>query len=182
MAASVSATGRAPGGWAAGVLVALFLVIAALVLGAIYFAFPAAHHYDALLFIGIVALFFALGSYLAEAASRSPSIQRALAWGFFGLGFADLLGTLAVSHLYGVLSVVDAMLGLAVVLAALFISVGLMMWRARAVARTAAREAPRQAWRQEPTPSALSYSTANSPSVPVVTPPPPAASPPPRNP
>jgi hypothetical protein len=178
MALSSASVSRAPGGWGAWVLAALFLVIAALVLGAVYFALPSAHHYVALVVIGIVALFFALGSYLAEAASRRPLIQRSLAWGFFGLGFADLVGTMATSHLYGVLSIVDAMLGLAIVLAALFVSVGLMMWRVRAVARTVAREAPREAWSEEPTPSALSYATATSPSVPVVTPPPAESAPP----
>lgn len=183
MVAGTPGTGRTtPGGWGAWILAALFLAIAALIFGAIYFTLPQSNHYYALVAIGIVALFFALGSYLAEAASRSPTIQRALAWGFFGMGFAVLIVTVALGPTYGVLGTVTALVGLAIVLAALFISVGLMMWRVRAVARTQAREAPREAWRQEPTPSALTYSTATSPSVPVVTPPPPPANPPSRSP
>lgn len=172
-----------PARWGAGVLTALFVAIAALIFGAIYFALPQSNHYYALIAIGIVALFFALGSYLAEAASRQPTFQRALGWGFFGMGFTILIVSVALGPFYGILPTVTALVGLAVVLAALFITVGLMMWRVRAVARTAAREAPRGAWRSEPTPSALSYATATSPSVPLVTPPPPPADkPPPRGP
>ncbi len=165
-------------GWGAWLLAAIFLVIAALVFAALYYAFPATYHWWALLGIGMVALVFAGGSYLAEAASRDPTIQRSLAWGFFGMGFAVLLLTLAVGHMYGVLTIVGALIGLVLVLAALFVAVGLMMWRVRAVARTDSREAPREAWRREPTPSALTYSAANSPAVPAVTPPPAEQSPP----
>jgi len=168
-------------GWGAWVLAALFLVIAALLFAAIFYTLPSSNHFYALLAIGIVALFFSLGSYLAEAASREPTIQRALAWGFFGMGFAILIVTIALGPTYGTITTVGSLVGLVVTLAALFIAVGLMMWRVRAVARTAAREAPREAWRQEPTPSALSYSTATSASVPVVTPPP-TQNPPPRSP
>ncbi len=169
-------------GWGAWILAALFLVIAALVFAALYFAFPGSGHWDALVGIGVVALLFSLGSYLAEAASRAPTIQRSLAWGFFGMGFAVLLLTFAIAPTYGTLSTVPALLSLVVVLAALFISVGLMMWKVRASARTAAREAPREAWRREPVPSALTYSTATSPSVPAVTPPPGGPEPPARSP
>jgi hypothetical protein len=183
MATAVPGSARAsPGSWGAWVLAAIFLAIAALLFTAIYYTLPYSNHYFALVAIGIVALFFSLGCYLAEAASRAPTIQRSLAWGFFGMGFAVLIVTVALGPTYGVLTGVAALVGLAVTLAALFIAVGLMMWRVRAVARTQAREAPRDAWRKEPTPSALSYSTATSPSVPAVTPPPSSPSPPPRSP
>ena len=183
MATAVPGAGRStPGGWGAWVLAAIFLAAAALLFTAIYYTLPQWNHYYALVAIGIVALFFSLGCYLAEAASRVPTIQRSLAWGFFGMGFAVLIVTVALGPTYGVLTTVTALVGLVVTLAVLFIAVGLMMWRVRAVARTASREAPREAWRQEPTPSALSYSTATSPSVPVVTPPPPSQAPPPRSP
>jgi len=172
-----------PAAWGAWVLLAIFLAIAALICATLYYVYPQSNHWYALLAIGIVGLFFSLGSYLAEAASREPTIQRSLAWGFFGFGFAVLLITIGVGPMYNVLSTVWMLIGLTVTLAALFISVGLIMWRVRAVARTAGREAPREAWRQEPTPSAFSYAAANSPSVPAVTPPPPSApSSPPRNP
>ena len=171
------------GGWGAWVLAAIFLVIAVLIFAALYLLYPASNHWYALIGIGVIALVFSLGSYLAEAASRGPTIQRSLAWGFFGMGFAVLLITTAIGPMYSVLSVAGALIGLVVILAALFVTVGLMMWRVRSVARTAAREQPREAWREEPPKSALSYSTATSPSVPMVTPPPPPAqNTPPRSP
>jgi hypothetical protein len=182
MATSAPGGRATPAGWGAPILAVLFLVIAALVFAAIYYTLPQSNHYFALLTIGVLALFFSLGSYLAESASRQPTIQRSLAWGFFGMGFAVLIVSIALGPTYGVLSSVTALVGLAVTIAVLAIAVGLMMWRVRAVARTAAREAPRQSWRQEPTPSALSYSAATSPSVPAVTPPPPSQSPPPKGP
>ena len=180
--ASMQAAPRPPvAGWGAWVLAALFLIIAGLIFAAIFYTLPFQNHYFALMAIGILALLFSLGSYLAEAASREPTIQRSLAWGFFGMGFAVLIVTIALGPMYGVLTMVGALVGLAVTLAVLFIAVGLMMWRIRAVARTAARETPRQSWRNEPSPSALSYSTATSPSVPAVTPPPPGDGTPPRS-
>jgi MFS family permease len=179
MPAAGPSRGFSIGAW---ILAAIFLVIAVLVFAALFFAFPAHGHWDALVGIGIVALIFSLGSYLAEAASREPTIQRSLAWGFFGMGFAVLLLTFAIAPMYGTLSTVDALISLVVVLFALGLSVGLMMWRVRSVARTAAREAPREAWRREPSPSALTYSTATSPSVAAVTPPPPPKDPPARSP
>jgi len=182
MATSQAAPRGTVAGWGAWVLAALFLVVAALIFAAIYYTLTGFNHYFALIAIGIIALFFSLGSYLAEAASRDPTIQRALAWGFFGMGFADLIVTIALGPTYGVFGTVAALVALAITIAALFIAVGLMIWRVRAVARTQAREAPREAWRQEPTPSALSYATANSASVPVVTPPPPSDKTPPRSP
>jgi hypothetical protein len=171
-----------PAGWGAPVLAALFLVIAALVFGATYYLLPQSNHYFALITIGVLALVFALGSYLAEASSRQPTIQRALGWGFFGMGFTVLIVSIALGPTYSVLTTVTALIGLAIVVAVLAISVGLMMWRVRSVAQTEAREAPREAWREEPSPSALSYATATSPSVPAVTPPPPSPGPPPRSP
>jgi MFS family permease len=181
MASMPAAPRPTPAGWGAWVLAALFLVIAGLVFTAIYYTIPQFNHYYALIAIGILALFLALGSYFAEGASREPTIQRSLAWGFFGMGFAILIVSIALGPMYGVFGLVTSLVGLAITLAVLFIAVGLMMWRIRAVARTAAREAPREAWRKEPTPSALSYSMATSPSVPAVTPPPPQ-NPPPRSP
>jgi len=171
-----------PAGWAPWLLAALFLIIAGLVFAGLYYAFPQSNHWFGLLGIGIVALFFSLGSYLAEAASREPTIQRSLAWGFFGMGFAVLLFTVGLGTMYGISTLVGTLIGLIVVVVALFVSVGLMMWRIRSVARTAARQKPREAWRNEPTPSALSYATAGGPSVPEVTPPPATANPPPRSP
>ncbi|HYB78302.1 MAG TPA: hypothetical protein VEG66_00890 [Thermoplasmata archaeon] len=153
--------------WSGPLLTALFLVFAVVVFLLIYYAFPANQHYTALLLIGVVSLFFALGSYLAEAASRDPSYQRSLAWGFFGMGFAVLFLTVGLGPYYvSSITTVDQLIGLAVLVAALIITVVLIAWRVRAVRATENREVPRAAWRSETAPSAFSYAAANSPSVP----------------
>ncbi len=168
-------------GLAAWVLTVLFLVAAALLFAGIYFALPGVFHYYALLTIGILSLFLALGSYLAEAFSREPTAQRAMAWAFFAMGFAVLLFTIALGPTYGVLSTVGMLMALVVVIVALIVAIALITWRVRSVRATEAREAPREAWRQTSPPSALTYAAANSPSVPQVTPPP-SNEPPPRSP
>src|SRR5271157_1521722 len=124
-------------------LTALFLVVAILLFIAIYFALPDNQHYGALLLIGVLSLVFALACYFAEALSREPTSQRSLAWGFFGMGFTVLV--------------------LTVVLA---IAVAFIVWRTRAVRATENQMVSRAAWRNEPAPSAFTYGTANSPSVP----------------
>jgi len=171
--------------WSGVLLTILFLIVAALVFLLVYLAFPANDHYAALLIIGILALIFALGSYLAESLSRDPSAQRSLAWGFFGMGFAVLLLSTGLGPLYGVTSTVQALEGLIVVIVVLIVAVALIAWRIRAVQATANQQVPREAWRKEPAPSAFSYAAANSPTVPVTAPPPSAPSnnpPPPRSP
>jgi MFS family permease len=170
--------------WSGWVLTALFLVIAVLVFAAIYLTLPGNQHFYALLAIGILALIFAVGSYLAESVSRDPTAQRSLAWGFFGMGFAVLLLTIGLGPSYGVLSTVLQLWGLAVVVVVLFIAVALIAWRGRAVRATVNEQVSRAGWRNEPPPSAFAYSTANSPSVPTTVPPPPGSPPssPPRNP
>jgi MFS family permease len=157
--------------WSGWLLTGLFLVAAALLFLLIYVALPAQQHYGALLLIGVVALVFSLGSYLAESFSRDPAAQRSLAWGFFGLGFAVLFLTIGLGPSYGLLSTTWMLLGLLLTVIALIVAVALIAWRGRAVRRTANRELPRQAWRNEPAPSAFSYAAANSPSVPEAAPP-----------
>jgi len=155
--------------WSGMLLTALFVVFAVVVFLLIYFAFTANQHYTALLLIGIVSLFFALGSYLAESLSRVPSYQRSLAWGFFGMGFAVLFLTVGLGPYYvSSITTVDQLAGLAVLVAVLIISVALIAWRVRAVRATENREVPRAAWRAETAPSAFSYAAAHSPSVPQV--------------
>ncbi len=170
--------------WSGWVLTGLFLVVAALVFAAIYLTITANSHYYALIAIGILALIFALGSYLAESFSRDPTAQRSLAWGFFGMGFAVLFLTVGLGPTYGVLSTVDQLWGLAVIVVVLIITIALIAWRGRAVRATANQQVARQAWRNETPPSAFSYATANSPSVPTTSPPPPSGAPPspPRSP
>lgn len=171
--------------WSGWLITGLFLIIAGLLFYAIYLLLPASMHFWALITIGILAIVFALGSYLMESVSRDPTAQRSLAWGFFGMGFAVLILTLGLGPSYGVLSTIAMLLGLVVVLIVLVIAVALIAWRGRAVRATQNQQVPRAAWRNEPTPSAFSYAAANAPSVPAVAPPPSppgGSAPPPRSP
>jgi MFS family permease len=165
--------------WSPWVLTALFLIVAALVFAAIYVTITADRGFWALIAIGIVALIFSLGSYLMESVSRQPTAQRSLAWGFFGMGFAVLILTLALGPTYGVLSTLWMLWGLVIVLAVLIIAVALIAWRIRSVRATENLQVARTEWRNEPTASAFSYAAANSPSVPATAPPPPATGNPP---
>jgi len=164
------------GGW---VLTALFVVVAALVFSALYLTLPSNQHFYALIAIGILALVFALGSYLAESFSRDPTAQRSLAWGFFGMGFAVLFLTVGLGPTYNVLNTVDQLWGLAVLVVVLMVAIALIAWRGRAVRATANQQVSRAAWRNETHPSAFSYATATAPSVPTTAPPPPSSAPPP---
>jgi MFS family permease len=159
-----------PDKWSGALLSALFLVAAVLLFALIYIGLPSNQHYGALLLIGVVALFFALASYLAESLSREPTGQRSLAWGFFGLGFAVLFLTIGLGPYYGLLSTFYMLLGLLFTVVALIVTVALIAWRGRAVRRTQNREVSRQSWRNEPAPSAFQYAAANSPSVPEAAP------------
>jgi peptidoglycan/LPS O-acetylase OafA/YrhL len=168
--------------WSAPLITALFVIVAVLVFAAIYYTITSDHGFWALIAIGIVALIFALGSYLMESVSRQPTAQRSLAWGFFGMGFAVLILTVALGPTYGVLGTVWMLWGLVIVLAVLIVAVALIAWRVRAVRATENQEVSRTAWRNEPAPSAFSYSAANSPNVPSTSPPPPSSdSSPPRS-
>ncbi len=167
----------------AALLTGLLLVAAGLLFAALYVVLPAQHHYGALLAIGVLSLFFALGAYLAESLSRNPAAQRALAWGFFGMGFAVLLVTVALGPMYGALTVLGQLLGLLITVLALVIAIAFIAWRARTVEATARRLAMRAAWQSSQPASALDYPAATGPSVPQVPPSPPASDPaPPRSP
>ena len=166
-----------PTKWSGALLTGLFLVLAVLVFLLLYYSFTADQHYTALLLIGVVALFFALGCYLAESLSRDPGYQRSLAWGFFGMGFAVLFLTVGLGPYYiSSISTTDQLTGLVILVAVLIVTVALIAWRVRAVRATANQQVPRAEWRSETAPSAFSYAAANSPSVPTTAPPP--ASPP----
>jgi peptidoglycan/LPS O-acetylase OafA/YrhL len=165
--------------WSGALLTALFLALAVVVFLLLYLSFTNDQHYTALILIGIVSLIFALGSYLAESLSRSPSYQRSLAWGFFGMGFSVLFLTVGLGPYYNITTTIEALEGLLVLLVVLIITVALIAWRVRAVRATENQQVPRAGWRSETAPSAFSYAAANSPSVPTTAPPP---SPPPSNP
>jgi MFS family permease len=170
MAASPPALQPVRTKWSGWLITGLFLIVAALVFAAIYLTITSDHGFWALITIGIVALVFALGSYLMESVSRQPDAQRSLAWGFFGMGFAVLILTIALGPTYGVLSTVNMLWGLASVLAVLIIAVALIAWRIRAVRATENQQVSRTAWREEPAPSAFSYAAGNAPSVPATAP------------
>jgi FtsH-binding integral membrane protein len=174
MSAPVPTSPAATARWSGPVLTVLFLVIAALIFYAVFLLFPANSHFLGLIWIGILALVFAGGSYLAESASRDPTYQRSLAWGFAGLGFAVLYLSLGLAPTYGVVLGLWQYLGLILTTVAVAVMVGLIAWRQRSVAATQAREVPRAEWRSKPAPSALTYAAANSPSVPASAPSPPA--------
>jgi uncharacterized membrane protein len=162
---------RSLGGISGWIVAGLLLVTAVIVFLSVYLAFPQAGHFYGLLGVGILALFLALGSYFAQALSREPVAQRALGWGFFGMGFGVLFLTIALGPTYGVLSPIAQLFSLLVVLVALIAAVGLISWRIRALRRTAQREVARRTWQGEAAPSAFSYATAQAPDVPVITPP-----------
>lgn len=165
-------TASARQGLSAAVLTALLLAVAGLLFYGIYLALPQNHEFGALLLIGVLALVFALGSYLSESVSRDPAAQRSLAWAFVGMGFATLFLSVGLGPYYHVESQGNMILGLIVLVIVLAVTVALITWRLRAVDATAHQEVARRAWRGEDPVSALSYSTANSPSVPTAAPPP----------
>ena len=163
--------------WSGPLLTALFLILAVVIFALLYLVFTQNQHYVGLLAIGVVSLFFALGSYLAESLSRDPSYQRSLAWCFFGMGFAVLFFTVGLGPYYNIISTILALEGLIVLIVVMIVTVALIAWRVRAVRATENLQVPRTQWRSEAAPSAFSYAAANSPSVPT-TAPPPATSPP----
>jgi hypothetical protein len=163
-------------GWNAGLLSGLFLLVAALLFYGIYLAVPQNHEFTALIYIGVLALLFAIACYLLESASRDPSAQRSLAWAFLAMGFATLFLTVGLGPTYNVESFGDFLLGLILLVILLAVTIALIAWRLRAVQQTAHQEVARAAWRHEAPVSAFSYSTANAPSVPTSAPPPPTGS------
>ncbi len=168
--------------WSAAILSALLVIAAALLFAAIYIAIPAQTHFWALLVIGILSLFFALASYLAEALSRNPLAQRSFAWGFFGMGFAVLFGTIILGQTYGVLTLVGELIALVVIVLALVVAVAFIGWRSRTQAATQERLRKREAWQASNPSSALDYSAAHTPSAPQVPTPPMGGDSPPRSP
>lgn len=152
----------------AGILAGLLLVVAGLLFAAVYYVLPSEHHYGALLGIGVLALFFSLGSYLAESLSRNPVAQRSLAWGFFGMGFSMLLITIALGRTYGALTVLWQLVGLLLTVVALVLSLAFIIWRMRATVATARRLSVRASVQRQQAASALDYPAAKDPSVPKV--------------
>jgi uncharacterized membrane protein len=167
--------------WGTWLLVALLLVIAALLFTGVYFAFPQPQgtHFNGLLTIGVLALFFALGSYFAESVSAQPTAQRALAWGFLAMGFSTLILTDALGA-DGSITYATRFWGLILILVLLVGVVIFATWRGRSVRADVQRAAEHAAWQARPAPSAFLYSTARPPTV--SPPPSPPNAPPPTRP
>ncbi|MCI4332088.1 MAG: hypothetical protein L3K19_09660 [Thermoplasmata archaeon] len=140
-------------------IVAVLAVVGALLFSGIYLAIPQNGHFYALIAIGVLSLVFALAAYLAQAVAPDPMMPRALAWGFAGLGFFLLLGTV-VANPTSILGFLTQLLLLIVIL--LFVVLTLVggYWRYRSVALDKIRLERREGWQASPPRSALDYSAA----------------------
>jgi peptidoglycan/LPS O-acetylase OafA/YrhL len=140
-------------------IVGVFALVAALLFAAIFLSLPGNQHFYALVTIGILSLVFALGAYLSQALAPDPTMPRALSWGFAGLGFALLVGTI-LTNPANTLNFIAQLVTLIVVL--LFVAVTLLgaYWRSRTVESARARLEQRDAWRSQTPRSALDYSAA----------------------
>jgi MFS family permease len=183
MATSLTDSGS-PAGFkiAAATVGAILLAIAALLFIVIYVVLPQDHHFVALLLIGGLSLVFAFGSYLAQAISKDPVLQRAGTYGFLGMGFATLILTLVLGPTT-VIGFVARLVGLILVGIVLLVVVVGIAWRQWGRESDRARESARAQWRANPPPSAFEYSTARTdvpppaPSRPVAAPPSPPTPP-----
>ncbi|MCI4370528.1 MAG: hypothetical protein L3J81_04270 [Thermoplasmata archaeon] len=140
-------------------IVGILVLVAALLFAAVYLFLPGNQHFYGLLTIGILSLVFALGCYLAQSIAPNPVVPRALSWGFAGLGFALLFGTVAINP-GSTLSSLGQILTLVVVL--LFLAVTLVgaYWRTWTVASARTRVERREAFQSQPPRSALEYAAA----------------------
>lgn len=175
---SVSATPVPPRSAAiGGAIVAILAIVAALVFAGIYLGIPQNGHFYALVAIGVLSLVFALGSYLAQSVAPDPMLPRALAWGFAGLGYALLLGSVLINPTT-VLGFLAQLTLLIVVL--LFLALTLVggYWRYRSVAIDRVRLERREGWRASPPRSALDYAAAQHERDVTQNPPVPAKGPP----
>jgi hypothetical protein len=160
-----------------GAIVGVFALIAGLLFAGVYIALPQNGHFYSLLAIGILSLVFGLGAYLAQAVAPDPMLPRALAWGFAGLGYALLFGTVLLDPT-GLLAVSGQVVVLIVLLLFLFATLIGGYWRYRAVAVDRVRLANRDGWRASTPRTALEYGAAQherdvtqSPSTPAKGPP-----------
>ncbi|MCI4325623.1 MAG: hypothetical protein L3K00_07070 [Thermoplasmata archaeon] len=142
-----------------GAIVAVLAIVGALLFLAIYLVLPGNGHFYALVTIGILSLVFALGSYLAQGIAPDPMMPRALAWGFAGLGYALLVGSVLVNPT-SVLTFIAQIVVLIVILLFLVVTLVGAYWRYRTVAVEQVRLERREGWRASSPPSALDYTAA----------------------
>ncbi len=158
MNASPSAAGR----FSSALLAVLIGILVVLLFVAIYLVQPGAP-FRALLEMGVVALVLGLVSYLGQALSRDPSVQRALGWGLGAAGFALLLGTIWVGPAPSSVTLTWRVFATIPVLLVLILTVALAWWRFQSTAVTERRVERRAAWDQSRPPSAFEYAAAQSP-------------------
>jgi hypothetical protein len=179
----MSTPGTPASGTSSAAIVAVLALAAAsvLIFVAIWFALPQDSHYLALFTIGVISLFFALGATIGRAFTRAGAALKALSWGYAGLGFALLVGSLVLAGSMSIIGIVLELVGLVIVVVLLAITVGLAVWGANSARMTQQREMHREAWRASSPRSAFDYTTArpNVPPTPGATPEdsPPAAPP-----
>ncbi|MCI4352807.1 MAG: hypothetical protein L3K14_05395 [Thermoplasmata archaeon] len=154
-----------PTKFAAGalVVVGIFLAVSVLLFLAIWFAVPWYNHYLALTIIGLLSLVFAVVSYFGQAITSAGGAFQALSWGYLGLGFALLIGSILL--LGPTIGLVLELVGLLLLVVLIGLAGAFAVWRRAAVQSGQQREARRDAWRASNPRSAFDYTTAR-PSVP----------------
>lgn len=162
---------RAAATMSAVALGAILLVIAVLVFLGVYLALPGTGHFYALIWIGVLALIFAMASYIGSSLTRDPSAARLATFGFLGMGFAVLILTITVGP-DNPLNPTGQIVSLIVVLLLLVGVVFMARWRANELGRENRRTEQRAEWNQSPPKSAFDYAAAQTAT------PPPAAAPP----
>jgi hypothetical protein len=163
----MSSSGTAPPPPTGGANVVTFVIVVASVLlfVAIWFALPGYMHYEALATIGIVSLIFALVTSLGRAFTRGGATLKPLSWGYAGLGFALLVGSLVLAGSASIINVVLELVLLVIVVILIGIVAGLAAWGSGSARMAQQREMHREAWRASTPRSAFDYTTAR-PNVP----------------
>jgi hypothetical protein len=163
----MSSPGMRVSGTTLGAIVAVITLAAAsaLLFLLIWFVEPGDDHFIALATIGILSLFFALGSTIGRAFTRGDYALKALAWGYVGLGFALLIGSLVLAGSMSFIGLLFEIVGLLLVVLLMGIVAALAVWGAGSVVATQRREMRREAWKATTPASAFDYTTAR-PSIP----------------
>jgi hypothetical protein len=173
----VTVSGATPARRISGaVFAAILLVVAALLFYFVYLVVSPTSAFQALLWIGFLALVFALVAYLMESAVAQPLLARAVSWGFMGMGFTVLFVTIGLYPDSSVTTTnrIELAIGALVLLAIAVLGV---YWRSGQLPAEAQRNESRAAWQARPTVSAFDYTTSRPADVP-----PPTTGTPPRPP
>jgi hypothetical protein len=175
MSASGTTTGPPTGG--STVVTIVILVASVLLFVAIWLALPQYSHYLALATIGIVSLFFALVTSVGRAFTRSGGSLKSISWGYAGLGFGLLVGSLVLAGSASIIGAVLELTLLVIVVVLIGIVAGLAAWGAGSARMAQQREMRREEWRASTPRSAFDYTSAR-PNIPAATAPASGESPP----